>query len=143
KLRVPAEPPPRLLIRLPGRSQRAFSPLSARTITLGVMSGERLLLGDHEDNLRFMLEAALRHSGYEVHAVASGREAIDAAKVVEPDLVVLDVMLPDLDVFGVCRRWRQENRRTPVVFLTARDGTDDKVRGLSTAGDDALGNPSQ
>jgi two-component system, OmpR family, response regulator len=130
-----------LLIRLSGRSQRAFSALSATTITLGVMSGERLLLVDDEDNLRFMLEAALRHSGYEVHAVASGREAIDAAKVVEPDLVVLDVMLPDLDGFEVCRRWRQENRRTPVVFLTARDGTDDKVRGLSTGGDDYLVKP--
>jgi two-component system, OmpR family, response regulator len=105
------------------------------------MSGETLLLVDDEDNLRSMLEAALRHSGFEVHAVESGRAALAVIGDVEPDLVVLDVMLPDLDGFEVCRRWRQENRHTPVVFLTARDGTDDKVRGLSTGGDDYLVKP--
>jgi two-component system OmpR family response regulator len=105
------------------------------------MSGQRLLLVDDEVNLRSMLEAALRHSGFEVHAVDSGRAAIDAVGSVEPDLVVLDVMLPDLDGFEVCRRWRQEGRRTPVVFLTARDGTEDKVRGLTTGGDDYLVKP--
>ncbi len=105
------------------------------------MAAERLLLVDDEDNLRSMLEAALRHSGFEVHAVDSGRAALDAVGPVEPDLVVLDVMLPDLDGFEVCRRWRQEGRRTPVVFLTARDGTEDKVRGLTTGGDDYLVKP--
>ena len=105
------------------------------------MAGERLLLVDDEVNLRSMLEAALRHSGFDVHAVDSGRAAIDAVGPVEPDLVVLDVMLPDLDGFEVCRRWRQEGRRTPVVFLTARDGTEDKVRGLTTGGDDYLVKP--
>jgi len=105
------------------------------------MSGERLLLVDDEDNLRSMLEAALRHSGFDVHAVATGRAAIEAVGGLEPDLVVLDVMLPDLDGFEVCRRWRQDGRRTPVVFLTARDGTDDTVRGLTTGGDDYLVKP--
>jgi two-component system, OmpR family, response regulator len=105
------------------------------------MSGETLLLVDDEDNLRSMLEAALRHSGFEVHAVESGRAALAVVGDVEPDLVVLDVMLPDLDGFEVCRRWRQENRRTPVVFLTARDGTDDTVRGLTTGGDDYIVKP--
>ena len=105
------------------------------------MAGERLLLVDDEVNLRSMLEAALRHSGFDVHAVDSGRAAIDAVGPVEPDLVVLDVMLPDIDGFEVCRRWRQEGRRTPVVFLTARDGTEDKVRGLTTGGDDYLVKP--
>ncbi len=105
------------------------------------MSGERLLLVDDEVNLRSMLEAALRHSGFEVHAVDSGRAALEAVGPLEPDLVVLDVMLPDVDGFAVCQRWRQEGRRTPVVFLTARDGTDDKVRGLTTGGDDYLVKP--
>ena len=67
------------------------------------MSGERLLLVDDEVNLRSMLEAALRHSGFEVHAVDSGRAALEAVGPLEPDLVVLDVMLPDLDGFAVCR----------------------------------------
>jgi len=105
------------------------------------MSGERLLLVDDEDNLRSMLEAALRHSGFEVHAVDSGRAALAGIGEIDPDLVVLDVMLPDLDGFEICRRWRQERRRTPVVFLTARDGTDDTVRGLTTGGDDYLVKP--
>jgi len=105
------------------------------------MSGERLLLVDDELHLRSMLEAALRHSGFDVHAVESGRAALEAVGPVEPDLVVLDVMLPDLDGFEVCRRWRQEGRHTPVVFLTARDATEDKVRGLTTGGDDYLVKP--
>lgn len=88
-----------------------------------------------------MLEAALRHSGFEVHCAASGRSAIEVATGVRPDLIVLDVMLPDLDGFEVCRRLRQDGVRTPVVFLTAKDGTEDKVRGLTLGGDDYLIKP--
>ena len=88
-----------------------------------------------------MLEAALRHTGFEVHPVASGRAALEAVDTVKPDLVVLDVMLPDLDGFEVCHRLRSSGNRTPVLFLTARDGTDDKVRGLTMGGDDYLAKP--
>jgi two-component system OmpR family response regulator len=105
------------------------------------VSGERLLLVDDEDNLRSMLEAALRHSGFEVHPAANGRDALDAVAEVQPDLIVLDVMLPDLDGFAVCQRLRSEGNRTPVLFLTARDGTEDKVRGLTLGGDDYLIKP--
>ena len=105
------------------------------------MAKERLLLVDDEENLRSMLEAALRHVGFDVHPAASGREALDTAASVRPDLIVLDVMLPDLDGFEVCRRLRAEGSRTPVLFLTARDGTDDKVRGLTLGGDDYLVKP--
>ena len=105
------------------------------------MTGERLLLVDDEENLRSMLEAALRHTGFEVHPVASGRQALDAIDTVKPDLVVLDVMLPDLDGFEVCQRLRSSGNRTPVLFLTARDATDDKVRGLTMGGDDYLAKP--
>jgi two-component system OmpR family response regulator len=105
------------------------------------MAATRLLLVDDEDNLRSMLEAALRHSGFEVHPVANGRDAIAAVPAVQPDLIVLDVMLPDLDGFDVCKRLRTSGDRTPVLFLTARDATEDKVRGLTLGGDDYLVKP--
>jgi two-component system OmpR family response regulator len=105
------------------------------------MAGEHLLLVDDEDNLRSMLEAALRHNGFDVTSVASGRAALEAAASGRPDLIVLDVMLPDLDGFEVCRRLRTEQIRTPVLFLTARDATEDKVRGLTLGGDDYLVKP--
>jgi two-component system OmpR family response regulator len=105
------------------------------------MSTASLLLVDDEDNLRSMLEAALRHSGFDVHPVSNGRDAIDAVATVRPDLVVLDVMLPDLDGFDVCKRLRSSGDRTPVLFLTARDATEDRVRGLTLGGDDYLVKP--
>src|SRR4051812_23382984 len=77
------------------------------------VNGAKLLLVDDEDNLRSMSEAALRHSGFDVHPVANGRDAIDAVATVKPDLVVLDVMLPDLDGFDVCKRLRSSGDRTP------------------------------
>jgi two-component system OmpR family response regulator len=108
---------------------------------MAAMAGEQLLLADDDDNLRSMLEAALRHHGYQVTAVASGREALAAAAEHRPDLLVLDVMMPDLDGFEVCRRLRAEGSRVPVVFLTARDATEDKVRGLTLGGDDYVVKP--
>ncbi len=105
------------------------------------MSGERLLLVDDEDNLRTMLEAALRHQGFEVIAASNGRDAIDLSKSPGADLILLDVMMPDLDGFEVCRRIRNDYVRTPVIFLTARDTVEDKVRGLTLGGDDYLVKP--
>jgi two-component system OmpR family response regulator len=105
------------------------------------MAGERLLLVDDEDNLRSMLEAALRYEGFDVHATSSGRDALDVVDTQSPDLIVLDVMMPDLDGFEVCRRLRNDGVKTPVLFLTARDATDDKVRGLTLGGDDYLVKP--
>ena len=105
------------------------------------MPGERLLLVDDEENLRSMLEAALRHNGFEVASVANGRDALAAAVESRPDLIVLDVMLPDLDGFEVCRRLRADGHRTPVLFLTAKDATEDRVRGLTLGGDDYLVKP--
>ena len=105
------------------------------------MAGEHLLVVDDEDNLRSMLNAALRHHGFAVSQAGNGREALTALAEQSPDLVVLDVMMPELDGFEVCRRMRADGDRTPVLFLTARDSTEDKVRGLTLGGDDYLHKP--
>jgi two-component system OmpR family response regulator len=105
------------------------------------MSGERLLLVDDEENLRTMLAAALAHSGFDVETASNGRDALTRTKELGPDLILLDVMMPDLDGFEVCRRLRAEYVKTPIIFLTARDETSDKVRGLTTGGDDYLVKP--
>ena len=105
------------------------------------MSTPTLLLVDDEEHLRSMLEAALRHHGFDVHPVGNGREALDSVRTVGADLVVLDVMMPDLDGFEVCRRFRNDGVRTPVVFLTAKDTTEDRVRGLTLGGDDYVVKP--
>src|SRR5215203_3002473 len=83
--------------RRPPAPQVAHSQFSSRSATLRVMAGEQLLLVDDEDNLRSMLEAALRYEGFDVHAAASGRDALDVVDAQSPDLIVLDVMMPDLD----------------------------------------------
>ena len=88
-----------------------------------------------------MLQAALRHNGFDVTAAPDGRTALALAASDKPDLMVLDVMLPDLDGFEVCRRLRADGSRVPVLFLTARDATEDKVRGLTLGGDDYLVKP--
>ena len=101
----------------------------------------RVLVTDDEDNIRFLLDAALRHFGFDVVLAANGREALGAVADEKPDLIVLDVMLPDLDGFEVCRRLRADGIRVPVLFLTARDGTEEKVRGLTLGGDDYVTKP--
>jgi len=108
--------------------------------TRGV-AGERLLVVDDEENIRYMLDVALRHLGFEVATAATGREALNAVAAWHPDALLLDVMLPDLDGFEVCRRLRTEGNRTPVLFLTARDATEEKVRGLTLGGDDYVNKP--
>ncbi len=105
------------------------------------MPGQHLLVVDDEDNLRSMLAAALQHHGYVVTTAENGREALDLIPTSKPDLVLLDVMMPDLDGFEVCRRLRTDGDRTPVLFLTARDATEDKVRGLTLGGDDYVQKP--
>ena len=101
----------------------------------------RLLVVDDEPNIRELLSTSLRYAGFEVTAAANGREALDAAEEFQPDLAVLDVMLPDMDGFTVTRRLRAAGRHFPVVFLTARDGTDDKITGLTVGGDDYVTKP--
>jgi two-component system OmpR family response regulator len=101
----------------------------------------RLLVVDDEDALLDMLRDALRFAGYEVHVARRGFEALKAAGDLEPDLIVLDVNLPDLDGFEICRRLRADGSDVPVVFLTARDDRDDVRTGFTRGGDDYLTKP--
>ena len=101
----------------------------------------RLVVVDDEPNIRELLATSLRFAGFEVHAAADGQSALRLVRDVEPDLVVLDVMLPDMDGFTVTRRLREKGQHTPVVFLTAKDDTRDKVTGLTVGGDDYVTKP--
>ena len=101
----------------------------------------RLLVVDDEPSIRELLTASLRFAGFEVYPAEDGAEALKLAEQHRPDLVVLDVMLPDLDGFTVTRKLRERGREMPVVFLTARDETMDKVQGLTVGGDDYVTKP--
>jgi two-component system OmpR family response regulator len=107
------------------------------------MSAERLriLVVDDEPNITELLAMALRHEGYAVQSVASGRAALAAVTEFKPALVILDVMLPDLDGFDVLRRLSANGHKVPIIFLTARDATEDKVHGLTVGGDDYVTKP--
>ncbi len=101
----------------------------------------RLLVVEDEPNILELLSASLRYAGFEVITASAGGEAVQAAGRHRPDLIVLDVMLPDMDGFDVVRRLRGGGTRIPVVFLTARDAMEDKVRGLTLGGDDYVTKP--
>lgn len=101
----------------------------------------RLLVVDDEPNIRDLLATSLRFAGFEVFTAATGNEAIQSATEHQPDLVVLDVMLPDMDGFTVTRRLRDRGEQYPILFLTARDETKDKVAGLTVGGDDYVTKP--
>ena len=100
----------------------------------------RVLIVDDEQSITDAVATALRYEGFETSEVATGREAIRAADEFGPDLVILDIMLPDVDGLSVARKLRGRPERLPVIFLSARDGTDDKVAGLSL-GDDYVAKP--
>jgi len=105
----------------------------------------RLLVVDDEATVRELLSAALRFAGFRVTSAATAREAVAAATAEPPDLVLLDVMLPDMDGFEVVRRLREHHpghgAPVPVLFLTARDRQSDKVTGLSLGADDYVTKP--
>jgi two-component system OmpR family response regulator len=100
-----------------------------------------VLVVDDEPNITDLVATALRYEGFEVVTALSGRAALGEVAANRPDLLILDVMLPDLDGFEVARRLRQDGRRVPILFLTAKDATEDKVRGLTLGGDDYVTKP--
>lgn len=100
----------------------------------------RILVVDDEPNIAELLSAALRFEGYDVAAAATGIEALDLVRTYRPNLIMLDVMLPDFDGNEVCKRLRQQGENVPIVFLTARDTIQEKVDGLAL-GDDYVTKP--
>ncbi|HEX2294178.1 MAG TPA: response regulator transcription factor [Actinomycetota bacterium] len=101
----------------------------------------RVLVVDDEANITDLVAMALRYEGFDVAVAGNGRDAVEAARSTPPHLMVLDVMLPDLDGFEIARQLQQSGHRIPILFLTARDTTEDKVRGLTIGGDDYVTKP--
>ena len=101
----------------------------------------RVLVVDDEPNIVDVISMALRFEGFEVLAAATGADAIAAVAAERPQLLVLDVMLPDIDGFEVARRLASAGTDVPIIFLTARDSTEDIVHGLTIGGDDYVTKP--
>jgi two-component system, OmpR family, response regulator len=101
----------------------------------------RILVVDDEPNISALLSATLRLVEFEVRVAETGHRALTEIEEFDPDLVVLDVMLPDLDGFEVAKRLRATGRRVPVLFLTARDTVEDRISGLSAGADDYVSKP--
>jgi two-component system, OmpR family, response regulator len=103
--------------------------------------GSRVLVVDDEPNIVELISMALRYQGFVVETAASGHEAITTVGTFKPHLIVLDVMLGDMEGFEVAERLGAQRAGVPIIFLTARDSTEDKVRGLSGGGDDYMTKP--
>jgi two-component system OmpR family response regulator len=101
----------------------------------------QVLVVDDELNIRELVQVALKFHGCSVTTAATGQDALRQADAGQPDLIVLDVMLPDMDGFEVCRRLRAAGNDIPVIFLTARDTSSDTVTGLAIGGDDYVTKP--
>jgi two-component system OmpR family response regulator len=103
--------------------------------------GTRILVVDDEPSIVDAVSTSLRYEGFEVQEARDGRTALRMAQDSPPDLMILDVMLPDLDGIEVTRRLRADGVRTPILFLTARDALEDKLTGLTVGGDDYVTKP--
>ena len=103
--------------------------------------GARVLVVDDEPSIVDAISMTLRHQGYSVEAAETGKDALAVVTRWRPDVVVLDVMLPDVDGFEVARRLAAENEPVPILFLSALDNTEDKVRGLTIGGFDYVTKP--
>ena len=103
--------------------------------------GQRILVVDDEPNIVDVVSMALRYQGFEVASAANGQDALSQVSAFRPHLMVLDVMLPDMEGFEVAERMGAQRAGVPIIFLTARDATPDKVRGLTAGGDDYVTKP--
>jgi two-component system, OmpR family, response regulator len=101
----------------------------------------RILVVDDEPNIVDVVSMALRFQGFTIETAGTGGEALQKVASFKPHLIVLDVMLPDMEGFDVAQRLGAQRARVPIIFLTARDATDDKIRGLTLGGDDYVTKP--
>ncbi|MBB5784436.1 response regulator transcription factor [Nonomuraea jabiensis] len=101
----------------------------------------RLLVVEDKPDILELMSAALRYAGFETMSASNGTDAVQFARRHRPDLIVLDILLPDLDGFEVIQRLRGSGDQTPVLFLTARDAVEDRLKGLSLGGDDYVTKP--
>ena len=101
----------------------------------------RILVVDDEPNIVDVVSMALRYQGFDVVSAGTGQEALDQVSAFRPHLMVLDVMLPDMEGFDVAEKLGAQRADVPIVFLTARDATPDKIRGLTSGGDDYVTKP--
>ncbi len=113
---------------------------TAATMTSGLEKA-RVLIVDDEDYILDVLQTTLRFVGFEVETATTGHEAMTKVAKFLPEVVLLDVMLPDTDGFSLCQRMRNNGMDKPVLFITARDATEDKVSGLALGGDDYITKP--
>ena len=123
---------------------RVSAPEPAECVREKMTANDRIpqvLVVDDEPNIRELVQVALKFHGCAVSTASSGMEALRQAESDRPDLIVLDVVLPDIDGFEVCRRLRAGGNEVPVIFLTARDTSSDTVTGLALGGDDYVTKP--
>ena len=111
------------------------------TSTTDQVNTQRILVVDDESSISELIATSLRFVGFDVRTAANGAQALQVAEEFQPHAMVLDVMLPDLDGFEVCRQLRTEGHNVGVLFLTAKDGMEDKVAGLTIGGDDYMTKP--
>jgi two-component system OmpR family response regulator len=104
-------------------------------------SAVRVLVVDDEKSLTELLKMALRYEGWEIRTAETGRQALTTSREFRPDVIVLDIMLPDIDGMSVLRRLRADGDDMPVLFLTAKDALDDRIAGLTAGGDDYVTKP--
>jgi two-component system OmpR family response regulator len=115
--------------------------VQARAASQAATPSRRILVVDDEASITDLVSTVLRYEGFQVRTAETGRKALAAVTSFRPHLVVLDIMLPDLDGFDVQERMAADGMRTPILFLTARDATEDKVRGLTMGADDYVTKP--
>ena len=103
--------------------------------------GAKVLVVDDEENIRQLLSVSLKFQGYEVETAADGPAALDRCRIAKPDVLVLDVMMPGMDGFGLLKRLRADGVEAPALYLSARDSVEDKINGLTIGGDDYVTKP--